>query len=279
MDLIRTDEAVSVPGRVTFVIPTRSSGRTIGACVASAVTQRGDVEVIVVDNHSTDGTASLAAEAGAHLVLVAGPERSAQRNVGWRAATGEHVVFIDSDMVLQPGLATDVVDTFAADDRLGALVLPEWAFGDGYLAACRGVEKLLAQGDPAVEAARAFRRAVLAHCGGYDERLTGPEDYELPDRVVAAGWGLGRTRAGVDHDEGRVDLFDLFAKKRYYGLGLAALGEEAVHLGQHRSRRVRLATVGRLVARHPRHAPGVVLLKAVDTAGLAVGALVDHRRL
>ncbi len=68
---------------VSFVVPTRNSARTIAACVMSLRKQSyADVEIVVVDNDSTDGTAQRAAAAGADRVVVAGPERCAQRNRG-----------------------------------------------------------------------------------------------------------------------------------------------------------------------------------------------------
>lgn len=255
------------PGRVTFVIPTRQNARTIGACVASAVRQPGDVEVVVVDNHSTDGTAELAVAAGADLVFTAGPERSAQRNRGFERSTGELVVFIDSDMVLDEGLADDLRRCFADPEVAGA-VLPELAFGVGYLAGSRALEKRLALGDPAVEAARAFRADVLGRLGGYDEMLFAFEDFELADRVQSQGGAIGRARRGVWHDEGRLDLLRLLRKKHYYGTQWSGGGKL---LGAQRLKRRRLRID--LLRGDLAHVPGFVLLKAVDAAGLAAGAL------
>ena len=63
---------------VSFVVPTRNSARTITACVNSLRAQAyPDVEIVVVDNESTDGTADRARLAGADLVVIAGPERCA----------------------------------------------------------------------------------------------------------------------------------------------------------------------------------------------------------
>lgn len=262
-----------VPGRVSIIIPTKDNQRTIAACVASARAQRGDVEVVVVDNRSTDATVHLAHRHGADQVLVAGPERSAQRNAGFESTTGEFVVFIDSDMVLDEGLAADVRDVFATDTRLGAAVLPETSFGEGYLAACRALEKRLYLGDPSAEAARAFRSAVLDTVGGYTERYFAFEDYELADRVRAAGWRIGRTGRGVRHDEGRVSLRALWRKKRYYGSQwhLVSTGS----LDPRRLRRPSLAP-RRLLA-DPAHLPGLAVLKAVDLSGLLAGHLAAQR--
>lgn len=255
-----------VRGRVSFVIPTRNNARTIGACVASAATQPGDVEVVVVDNHSTDGTATDAHEAGADLVFVAGPERSAQRNRGFESSSGEIVVFVDSDMVLEPGLSAALRGCFE-NEEMCAVVLPETAFGEGYLASSRALEKRMAVGDPAVEAARAFRSSVLERVGGYDERLFGFEDYELADRVAACGL-VGRAPIGVRHDEGRISAIGLLRKKYYYGTQWRH-GKHGLAANRKRARRIRPS----LLFADARHVPGLVLLKVVDVAGLTAGAV------
>jgi len=231
------------------------------------------VEVIVVDNNSEDGTYDFAGAAGAHCCLVAGPERSAQRNRGWQASTGEYVVFIDSDMVLRPGLADGVRSAFDDAPSTGALVLPELAFGDGYLAACRGLEKRAYLGDRRAEAARAFRATVLDDVGGYNETVFGFEDFELADRVENAEWILGRAGVGVDHDEGRISLVALFRKKRYYGTMFSHVHPRSGEVHFDWSRRGGRAWRGLLseMVHDPLHAPGLVLLKTVDVAGLFVG--------
>lgn len=252
---------------VSIVVPTRNNARTIEACVASARAQGPDVEVIVVDNHSDDGTAALAAP-GADLVLLAGPERSAQRNRGLEASAGEIVVFIDSDMRLRPGLADELVELFA-DPAVGAAVVPEYAFGEGHLAACRALEKRLYLGVASAEAARGFRRDAFEQVGGYDETICAFEDFDLADRVLAAGWALTRTDTALDHDEGRVHLGRLWAKKRYYGRQWSRAAARQRDAG--RTRRTGLRW--RELVHDPVHVPGLAVLKAVDLTGLATGHL------
>lgn len=265
--------AERAPGRVSFVIPTRDNARTIFACVASARAQEGDVEVIVVDNSSGDGTRDLARQAGADIVIVAGPERSAQRNRGAELATGDYVVFIDSDMVIEAGVAADVRRQFDEASHVGAVVLPETAFGEGYLARCRALEKRLYLGLSAAEAARAYRSRVFDDVGGYDESVTGLEDYELPDRVQSAGWTVGRTRVGVRHDEGRVSLPRLWRKKRYYG-SRCSLDPTSFR----RRRLLRLPLRPLVLVCDPVHVPGLAVLKVVDIGGLAAGYWMARRR-
>lgn len=255
---------------VSFVVPTRNSARTVAACLRSIRAQEDPpVELIVVDNNSTDGTWEIAS-ALADTAVRQGPERSAQRNRGLREATGDIVVFIDSDMVLDATVARDARTLFDQNPDVGAAVIPELAFGDGYLAASRALEKKLVLGDAAVEAARIFRRSVLDELGGYDEKLNAFEDYELPDRVRRAGWKVDRVPTYVWHDEGRINLRALFRKKRYYGRSFSAYLPSS---NDHARPLLRSSFFrnGRSLLADPLHVPGLVLLKVVDTSGVLLG--------
>src|SRR4051794_38465045 len=116
--------------KISFVVPTRNSARTLEACLESLRAQtHPDVEVIVIDNRSTDGTVEIARRRADQFATCTN-ERSAQRNAGTARSTGEVVVFIDSDMVLEPHVATAIQDAFLAKADLGALVIPERSFGE-----------------------------------------------------------------------------------------------------------------------------------------------------
>src|SRR5438270_631941 len=144
---------------VTAVIPTKNAATTIARCVRSTVAQCGvSVEIVVVDNASSDGTAAIAKKLGC-TVLEGGPERSAQRNAGARAGSGRWLLLLDADMDVQPGAVASAID---AAERAGAVacVIPERATGEGYWAACRALEKEIYLGDKDVEAARLFRRDI-----------------------------------------------------------------------------------------------------------------------
>ena len=253
---------------VSFVVPTKNAARTIAACVRSLRQQAyPSIEIILVDNHSSDRTCEIAAEY-VDQVIVAGPERCAQRNIGAAASTGEIVVFVDADMVLEPGIAAEAALLIGAGE-LDALVLPEQAFGENFFAECRSLEKRLYLGDPSVEAARAIRRSLFDAVGGWDETLTAGEDWDLSDRLRAAGCRMGRTAGQVWHDEGTVRLFAQFKKKRYYGRWVAefvARGGASGHLA-----RTSLVSQPRLLAAEPMKTAGLVALKVVEASGLLTG--------
>lgn len=261
---------------LTFVVPTKNSIRTIERCLLDLRSQEGlDVEVIVIDNGSDDGTAEVA-ERLADRFETRGPERSSQRNRGLELASADLVAFIDSDMYLTPRVGAEA-RTLIERDGLDAIVIPEISVGEGFLADCRALEKSLYVGDADVEAARVFRADRVRSIGGYREDLRAGEDWDLSDRYLATGASVGRTGAVIVHDDGRVSLRDMFHKKRYYGQSFAdylrTRGEESE---RRLARPAILRRPGRLL-RRPVHAVGLVLLKVVEVTGLTVGVIETRR--
>ena len=85
---------------VSVVIPARNEATTVGPIASACAAQRGVVEVIVVDDGSTDDTAAVAANAGAIVVTAtAGPGKGSAIRDGVAAAGGALVVFCDADLV------------------------------------------------------------------------------------------------------------------------------------------------------------------------------------
>jgi glycosyltransferase involved in cell wall biosynthesis len=66
-------------------------------------------EIVVVDDGSTDATATIAAAAGARVVQIAARQISASRNAGARAATGDALVFVDADTLVSPAVVRAVL--------------------------------------------------------------------------------------------------------------------------------------------------------------------------
>jgi glycosyltransferase involved in cell wall biosynthesis len=85
--------------RVSVVIPCRNAGRTVGDAVRSAFEQtEPPLEILVIDDASTDGSADAARSAGA-LVIQSSRRRNAggARNAGMEAAKGDVFAFLDAD--------------------------------------------------------------------------------------------------------------------------------------------------------------------------------------
>jgi glycosyltransferase involved in cell wall biosynthesis len=173
--------------------------------------------LVVVDNGSTDETLSIA-QLYADRLLLLGPERSAQRNAGAAATSAEIVGFVDSDMILPPRVTLEVAAAIAAGAT--AVVVPERTVGEGFWAAVRAYERSFYEGSEAIEAPRFFLRSEFDASGGFDESLTGPEDWDLGIRMRERGTQV-RIDSVILHSEGRVRYLDACRKKAYYAPGVA----------------------------------------------------------
>jgi glycosyltransferase involved in cell wall biosynthesis len=172
------------------------------------------VQLVVVDNFSTDGTAEYYRQ-HADLFLQKGPERSAQRNLAIEQAVGTIVVILDADQYLSPTVVEECVVLLSGGAH--GVFIPEETAAEGFWGACKKFERdFYMSGDLSAEAARAFWRSEVLAIGGFDERQTGSEDWDLSDRMMGRYGNFARTRATLLHDEGRIELGSLLRKKRYY---------------------------------------------------------------
>jgi glycosyltransferase involved in cell wall biosynthesis len=114
---------------VSFAIPAHNEERTIGRCVASVLRESRrcgrPVEVVVVDNASTDRTAQIASSyPGVRVVREPRKGLSHARQAGYLASRGDLVACIDADSILTRGWIDRAVHAFERDTRLAALSGP-----------------------------------------------------------------------------------------------------------------------------------------------------------
>lgn len=277
------DEEIGERPMVSVVVPVKDGIRTIEACLRSIRAQTWEpLELVVVDNFSTDGTWEVA-QRFAHTAVQAGPERSAQRNLGTELATGPWVLWIDADMELPPTIVERAM-VAALDEGADGVFVPEITVGDGYWTACRALERSCCVEEIWVQSPRLVRRDYLLETGGFLESLSGTEDAELRTRMIADGCSLAWIPDEIVHDEGRMSISFIWSKRYYYGRGLkryraehpGALGTQAGSaVGAYRRHWRRLAA-------KPSVAAGVVLMRAGEFvaygAGAAVGAFARDDR-
>src|SRR5262249_55422367 len=114
----RAGPVSAVAARVSIIIPCRDSVRWLGAAIRSCLAQSWkNLQVIVVDNGSSDGSLALAKRYESRGVAVMACERagaSAARNVGLAQADGDLVQFLDADDILDPDKIRLQVERLAA---------------------------------------------------------------------------------------------------------------------------------------------------------------------
>ena len=205
---------------VSIIITTRNSGLTIGECLQSLTSQRypkEKIEVIVVDNHSTDKTVDIA-KRFTDKIFLQGPERSTQRNLGAQRAQGEYILYLDSDMSLSCEVISECVSKYE-DENLIALYIPERITGVGFWIRARDFERSFYNAT-CIDCVRFVRRDKFLEIGGFDETLTGPEDWDFDRRIRQAG-GVGIISAPLHHNEGKFNLKRYLQKKNYYSNSFA----------------------------------------------------------
>ena len=206
---------------LSAVITTRNESANIANCIRAFDGFRKDVEIIVVDNASTDDTKAIAASFGAK-VLDKGPERSAQRNLGWQTAAARWVVILDADMIMPREAIEEMLECASRGDGIAAYLIPEVRTGEGIRVKARNFERSFYDGT-CIDALRFFSKEILEKTGGYDESLiAGPEDWELDIRVLETGAKCAVLKNHLIHNEKRLTLKKMLEKKAYYTKSFAA---------------------------------------------------------
>jgi glycosyltransferase involved in cell wall biosynthesis len=152
-----------------------------------------DVEIIVVDNASTDRTAELAAAAGAKVVSVPEHNIGRVRNAGAGAASGNLLVFLDADTLVPRSGLSRIVQVMEEPSCLGGAAdtdhQPARPLIRLYLRMWRlvGLSLGMAQG-----AVQFCRRDAFSAVGGYDESIYMGEDVDFYWRLSKLAKGRGQ---------------------------------------------------------------------------------------
>jgi glycosyltransferase involved in cell wall biosynthesis len=181
---------------VSIVIPTYNRAPVLGRAIDSALAQTADdLEVIVVDDGSTDDTAAVVEDYGDdQLVFVETGENAGAntaRNRGIERAGGDYVSFLDSDDELAPTHVERVLETFeSGSNRTGGVYTSYRKLEDGNVYdVIRARERVtpadLARANPVGSfSAITVRAAVFDEVGPLDEALPAVQDYEFYLRLL-----------------------------------------------------------------------------------------------
>ncbi len=189
--------ASSLPPSLSVVIIGRNEGERLERCIlsAQAIQDWTPIEILYVDSGSTDGSLDLAARLGATVLpLPPGAFTAARaRNLGWRHCTGELVLFLDGDTILDADFPLHALFELRNDPANAAAwghrreVCPclsiyvrildlDWIYKPG--------ETLFFGGDVLV------RRVALEAVNGFDETLIAGEEPEMCRRMRNLGWRI-----------------------------------------------------------------------------------------
>lgn len=226
-------ELPEVPGSLaTYVIPVRDRPDALDRLLRSIGSGKA---VIVVDDASLapDAIALVAAEHGAEylpLQVNAGP--AAARNAGLRRVLTPYVVFVDSDMVLDPETVPALLRHFA--DPQVALAAPRilgWN-PDQDTGWIRRYEDSRSSLDLGPHSSLVHPRApvswlpsaclvgrVQALGGGFSPELRVAEDVDLVWNLIRSGWRVRYEASVAARHEHRTEVLPWLGRKAFYGTG------------------------------------------------------------
>ena len=217
---------------LSIVIPTRNESANIRLCVESFLPaiREGWGEILVVDNFSTDDTRTQSLEfCRQHperiRFIEQGPERSAQRNEGWRQAHGEYVFFVDADMRMPPETLAEIKQRIHSETPPDALFVREVRVGNGWWIRVRNFERSFYDAT-CIDALRVIKRSILEQVKGYDEAMVAAEDWDLDRRILHATSNVALTQGHLLHDERRLTFWKHLKKKAYYSGNLSVYREK-----------------------------------------------------
>ena len=189
--------------RLSVIIPAYNAACDLRECLSAIKhASPAGVEIIVVDDASTDDTAAVAGRMGVRVLRLeknSGP--AAARNYGARQANGEILFFVDADVVAAPGLLNRVQSIFDAHPEIAAVFGSYDAFprANNVVSQFRNLLHHYVHQEGSSDASTfwagcgAIRSEAFQASGGFDEkRFTRPsiEDIELGYRLRRAGYRI-----------------------------------------------------------------------------------------
>jgi hypothetical protein len=196
------------PGLVSVVIPNWNGKRFLSGCLDSLLKlDYPDVEIIIVDNGSTDGSVELLRTQYPGIRLIAFEKNtgfSVAVNAGIRASSGEFVALLNNDTVVEPNWISEMVAVMHSHPEVGSTGCKMLAYDDRQL--------LDGAGD-------GYRRGGLPGRIGHRERDLG--QFDTPRYILGACGGAALYRRSLFEDIGLFDE-DYFAYLEDVDLGLRA---------------------------------------------------------
>jgi glycosyltransferase involved in cell wall biosynthesis len=217
---------------ISVVVPARDSASTIAVQLEAlqAQTYRGDWEIVVVDNGSTDATAAIAHTFAERLPLriVDGSAVSglnAVRNLGFEASRGDLIAYCDADDVASPGWLEGLAEAARDHDLVGGSLEYRSLNDDAALAPAENVHGLPRSFDflPYVPGGNCAIRRVVFDNQRWGEAYGGGTEMEFSWNAQLNGFRLGYAPEAVMAVRLRSSIRDVMRQWFAYGTNGPAL--------------------------------------------------------
>ena len=211
--------------RVSFVVPVRNDAVRLETCLRSiALNSHGShqIEVIVVDNGSTDDSVAVARRCGAEVLSIENARVAELRNRGAQLAHADVLAFIDADNEIAAGWVYAALECLRLPNTavVGALYQPPvdgtWVQRTyGHL---RGIPNGQHDADWLGSGNLAVSRAAFESVGGFDTSLETCEDVDFCHRIRARGLRvISDARLKSIHHGDPKTLSEVFSSERWRG--------------------------------------------------------------
>ncbi|MEV4555385.1 glycosyltransferase [Kitasatospora sp. NPDC049285] len=218
---------------VTVLVPAYNERECIANTLNSLAASDYPIEVIVIDDGSTDGTADIVEEMAmpfVRLIRKVNGGKSSALNTGIAAASHEIIVMMDGDTVFEPSTVRELVQPFG-DPRIGAVAgNAKVGNRDSLIGAWQHIEYVLGHNldrrmydmlnvIPTIPGAvGAFRKEALEHVGGMsDDTLA--EDTDITIAVLCDGWRIVYAEHARAWTEAPASLQQLWSQRYRWSYG------------------------------------------------------------
>jgi GT2 family glycosyltransferase len=194
--------AFPMPSQLSVIIPMYNAEAHLRECLSClAASNEPPLEIIVVDDGSTDNSLNIAKEFGVRILSTEGRKGPAfARNIGAKVAKGEILFFVDSDVCVQPDTVARMGAEFTMDPEVASVMASydRWPSAKNFMSQYRNLMHHYVHQQSRREAVSfwagcgAIRKDVFLEFGGFDEAYQSPaiEDIELGYRMSAKGLKL-----------------------------------------------------------------------------------------
>lgn len=221
--------------KVSVIIPTYNEERVIAACLKSLSAQSyKDMEIIVVDDGSTDKTGSILRRAvGTYGVKVFGQDHKGAgeaRNLGSSHAKGNVLIFIDADMTFEKAFVKNLIEPILKGESKGTWSREEhvenwesdlarcWNINEGWEKGRRHPKKY----PKTQKVFRAILKSEFDRVGGFDPSRGYSDDWSLSEKL---GYEATEAKGAVFYHKNPDNLGEIFFQAKWIGKRRYKLGK------------------------------------------------------
>jgi glycosyltransferase involved in cell wall biosynthesis len=206
---------------ISVIIPVRNASLYIKEAVESVQKQKIDVEVeiIVIDDNSTDNSGAIAAELGCRVIRIPASGAIKARNLGLKNAQGDFILFLDADDILEDNALKTLSNEFANDKEVQVALAMRKDFVSPDLT---DEEKTTIILKPeayfgAIAGCALIKREVFEITGGFDENLQMTGD--------AIAWQMKLQETGIKTQK----INEITVRRRLHANNMGRSNKRAEH--------------------------------------------------